>query len=207
MGRPHQFAARAASRSARVTCGPVPGRFAQPADRRSAVSCHPPPRSNAAMLPSSSRPVNPWFVLDSTPSSSRRFAMLTIHALPDGRRRPILIMAFSGWNDAAEAATTAARYLATAFRAEKFAEIDPEEFYHFGLSRPYVRFKAGSETDREIVWPVTEFSIAQVPDLARDLIVGVAAEPDRKSTRLNSSHLVISYAVFCLKKKNYAIYL
>src|SRR5256885_8175626 len=28
------------------------------------------------------------------------------------------------------------------------------------------------------------------------------ATPDRKSTRLNSSHLVISYAVFCLKKKN-----
>src|SRR5256885_10274775 len=27
------------------------------------------------------------------------------------------------------------------------------------------------------------------------------AAPDRKSTRLNSSHLVISYAVFCLKKK------
>src|SRR5256885_13172447 len=27
-------------------------------------------------------------------------------------------------------------------------------------------------------------------------------EADRKSTRLNSSHLVISYAVFCLKKKN-----
>ena len=26
--------------------------------------------------------------------------------------------------------------------------------------------------------------------------------PDRKSTRLNSSHVVISYAVFCLKKKN-----
>src|SRR5256885_12633462 len=29
-----------------------------------------------------------------------------------------------------------------------------------------------------------------------------AAAQDRKSTRLNSSHLVISYAVFCLKKKN-----
>src|SRR5438034_7166834 len=28
------------------------------------------------------------------------------------------------------------------------------------------------------------------------------AGPDRKSTRLNSSHTVISYAVFCLKKKN-----
>src|SRR5256885_13237555 len=30
----------------------------------------------------------------------------------------------------------------------------------------------------------------------------VQHERDRKSTRLNSSHLVISYAVFCLKKKN-----
>src|SRR5256885_9962968 len=38
------------------------------------------------------------------------------------------------------------------------------------------------------------------------LVPGAAAQPkpvvvDRKSTRLNSSHLVISYAVFCLKKK------
>src|SRR5256885_9430062 len=35
-----------------------------------------------------------------------------------------------------------------------------------------------------------------------DLVVEVADVADRKSTRLNSSHLVISYAVFCLKKKN-----
>src|SRR5256885_7410597 len=33
-------------------------------------------------------------------------------------------------------------------------------------------------------------------------IVGIRDGADRKSTRLNSSHLVISYAVFCLKKKN-----
>src|SRR2546426_3599707 len=31
--------------------------------------------------------------------------------------------------------------------------------------------------------------------------IGRGWQPDRKSTRLNSSHLVISYAVFCLKKK------
>src|SRR5207244_8518096 len=30
----------------------------------------------------------------------------------------------------------------------------------------------------------------------------ICAPPDRKSTRLNSSHQIISYAVFCLKKKN-----
>src|SRR6267143_346558 len=66
-------------------------------------------------------------------------SVLTIHAVPSGLRRPILITAFSGWNDAAESATTAARYLATSFDGRKFAEIDPEEFYHFGLSRPTVR--------------------------------------------------------------------
>src|SRR5438132_14047817 len=32
---------------------------------------------------------------------------------------------------------------------------------------------------------------------------GVKTQGDRKSTRLNSSHTVISYAVFCLKKKNH----
>jgi predicted ATP-grasp superfamily ATP-dependent carboligase len=105
---------------------------------------------------------------------------LKIHELPRNLRRPILIMAFAGWNDAAESATTAARYLAASFHAEKVAEIDPEEFYHFGLSRPYVRFKSGSETEREVLWPVTEFSLAQGGDLPRDLIVGVAPEPHLK---------------------------
>ena len=32
-------------------------------------------------------------------------------------------------------------------------------------------------------------------------VVKLTTEPDRKSTRLNSSHQIISYAVFCLKKK------
>ncbi len=102
---------------------------------------------------------------------------LTVHVPPEGLRRPLVILAFTGWNDAAEAATTAARYLATAFRAEKFAEIDPEEFYHFGLSRPTVRFKSGSETERELVWPATEFSLVQSRDLGRDIVIGVAPEP------------------------------
>ena len=49
----------------------------------------------------------------------------------------------------------------------------------------------------------------RVVDILETLADGVAADEiledfpeDRKSTRLNSSHLVISYAVFCLKKKN-----
>ncbi len=105
---------------------------------------------------------------------------LTIGGLPENLRWPILIMAFAGWNDAADAATTAARFLAQAWLAEKFAAIDPEEFYHFGLTRPHVRFKSGSESEREIIWPATEFSIARAPELARDVIFGVAIEPHLK---------------------------
>src|SRR2546426_9363532 len=41
---------------------------------------------------------------------------------------------------------------------------------------------------------------ARRPDLHRAGAPGLGPQ-DRKSTRLNSSHLVISYAVFCLKKK------
>ncbi|HEX7213555.1 MAG TPA: PAC2 family protein, partial [Methylomirabilota bacterium] len=106
--------------------------------------------------------------------------VLTIHEEPAGLRRPIIIMAFSGWNDAAESATTAARYLSQLWSSRPFASIEPEDFYHFGLSRPYVRFKPGSRTEREIVWPATDFSLAQPAELDRDVIVGVAIEPHLK---------------------------
>src|SRR5690242_21329439 len=44
-------------------------------------------------------------------------------------------------------------------------------------------------------------------DYRRQVLVArdIAAQIDRKSTRLNSSHMSISYAVFCLKKKKYLI--
>src|SRR5260221_7474683 len=48
-------------------------------------------------------------------------------------------------------------------------------------------------------------AITQDPDLLADLADSLHAMVDRKSTRLNSSHTVISYAVFCLKKKNQPI--
>src|SRR5256885_7749385 len=46
----------------------------------------------------------------------------------------------------------------------------------------------------------TTFRIS-LSSAAREWVCAWACAPDRKSTRLNSSHLVISYAVFCLKKK------
>src|SRR5258705_961827 len=47
-----------------------------------------------------------------------------------------------------------------------------------------------------------EGSVPVVQQKARLLTAGEGFDEDRKSTRLNSSHLGISYAVFCLKKKN-----
>jgi len=105
---------------------------------------------------------------------------LTLHEEPGELRRPIIIVAFSGWNDAAESATTAARYLSQLWSSRPLASIEPEEFYHFGLSRPYVRFKPGSRQEREIVWPATEFSVAQPSQLERDIVVGIAIEPHLK---------------------------
>src|ERR1039458_9943980 len=49
--------------------------------------------------------------------------------------------------------------------------------------------------------PPFYFSI-RVPEEGNYRVTVTLGDPDRKSTRLNSSHLGISYAVFCLKKKN-----
>src|SRR5256885_13934529 len=58
---------------------------------------------------------------------------------------------------------------------------------------------------RRVLRPAARLRAAEEPAggcaLRRGLRPGGQGEGDRKSTRLNSSHLVISYAVFCLKKK------
>src|SRR5436853_5519781 len=53
---------------------------------------------------------------------------------------------------------------------------------------------------RSLMWPLcSDPSRLPAPRISRSL--SAIWNPDRKSTRLNSSHLGISYAVFCLKKK------
>src|SRR5262249_28803528 len=99
---------------------------------------------------------------------------------PGRLRRPIMIMAFSGWNDAAESATTAARYLGQLWPSHQFATIDPEDFYHFGLTRPLVRFREGPPPGRGVTGPATEFPPPQPAALDSALVVGVASEPHLK---------------------------
>jgi proteasome assembly chaperone (PAC2) family protein len=102
---------------------------------------------------------------------------LIIEQLPT-LRQPILILAFSGWNDAGEAATSAAQFLCSRLDAEKFASLNPEEFYNFAELRPRVRLVKGLQ--REIVWPANEFFYVQDPSLVQDLVIGVGIEPHLK---------------------------
>lgn len=91
--------------------------------------------------------------------------------------RPILLLAFKGWNDAGTAATFAARFLSQRFAARKFASLDPETFYNFVEQRPTVRLRNG---EREISWPTNEFSYARDPGLIQDVIIGLGVEPHLK---------------------------
>jgi proteasome assembly chaperone (PAC2) family protein len=103
-------------------------------------------------------------------------AHLSYHDSPRGLRRPVLLLAFAGWNDAAESATNACRFLRQAWEGQPLATLDSEEFYHYGLQRPQVRFKPGT-TEREITWPDTEFSLCRPPGLKRDVLIGIGIEP------------------------------
>ncbi|HJS94889.1 MAG TPA: PAC2 family protein [Solirubrobacteraceae bacterium] len=97
---------------------------------------------------------------------------------PDGLRAPALICAFKGWNDAADAASSAITFVAGALGAQRFATIDPEEFYDFQSTRPQVKLTDGHA--RRIEWPDVELFEARVPRAPRDLVLLVGHEPSMK---------------------------
>jgi proteasome assembly chaperone (PAC2) family protein len=91
-------------------------------------------------------------------------------------KEPVLIAAFRGWNDGGQGASLAAGYLAKAWRADRFAEIDPENFYDFQATRPHVALEEG--LTRRIDWPENAFYHARVPGLDRDAVVLLGVEPN-----------------------------
>jgi proteasome assembly chaperone (PAC2) family protein len=88
-------------------------------------------------------------------------------------RRPHVVAAFTGWNDAADAASTSLRTLIERLGAAPLAEIDPEEFTDFATIRPHVRLTDG--TTRSIVWPTV--SLWSVTSNDQDLILVLGPEP------------------------------
>ena len=93
-------------------------------------------------------------------------------------RSPVLIVAFEGWNDAGDAASTTAHHLIDRWNGELFADIDPEEFFDFTAMRPTVEIVDG--LDRELCWPDTSFYAARLADAPFDAIIMLGVEPQMR---------------------------
>jgi len=94
-----------------------------------------------------------------------------------------LIVAFEGWNDAAESASGAVKFICEQIKADVVASVDPEDYYDFQFTRPTVSYDA--DGGRILDWPGTEMcipsaeAIADNPGIAK-LSVLVGTEPARR---------------------------
>ncbi|MQY31424.1 PAC2 family protein [Nocardia aurantia] len=93
-------------------------------------------------------------------------------------RDPVLVAAFEGWNDAADAASGAVEHLELIWDAEPLAELDSEDYYDYQVNRPTVRQVDG--VTREIQWPSTTLSVCSPPGSNRDVVLLHGIEPNMR---------------------------
>jgi proteasome assembly chaperone (PAC2) family protein len=89
---------------------------------------------------------------------------------------PILIAAFEGWNDAADAASSTLDRLISEWDAEVVAELDPEDYYDFQLTRPHIA--VDGDGTRLLSWPTTRVLVARPPGATRDIVLLRGVEPN-----------------------------
>ena len=90
-------------------------------------------------------------------------------------RKPVLVCAFRGWNDAAAAASTALATVDEAFDSELIASVDAEEFFDFQSTRPTIVLSEGQA--RRIEWPHNNLIAVRVPAAEHDLVLLDGTEP------------------------------
>jgi proteasome assembly chaperone (PAC2) family protein len=88
----------------------------------------------------------------------------------------VLVAAFRGWNVGGQGASLAGQFLSRAWRAERFAEIESENFFDFQATRPTVSLEDGFQ--RRIDWPENTFMHAPLPGAGRDAIIMLGVEPN-----------------------------
>ncbi|WP_431839807.1 PAC2 family protein [Gordonia hongkongensis] len=93
-------------------------------------------------------------------------------------RRPILLAAFEGWNDAGDAASSAVEHLALEWDARPLADIDSDEYYDFQVNRPTVNQIDG--VTRRIDWPTTSISYCSPRGADRDIVLVRGIEPNMR---------------------------
>lgn len=108
-------------------------------------------------------------------------------------RQPVLIVAFGGWSDAGEAASTAVSYLTEQWEGRPFAEIDPEEFFDFTSTRPEIRLDGGG--GRHIDWPANVFHACSVPGTGVDVVTLAGIEPQLRWRTFSEQVLGVARAV------------
>ena len=91
---------------------------------------------------------------------------------------PVLIAAFEGWNDAAEAASGLVEHLVDVWDARVVARVDPEDFYDYQVNRPLVGTDASGM--RRITWPRTEILVARPSGAHRDVVLLRGMEPSMR---------------------------
>jgi proteasome assembly chaperone (PAC2) family protein len=91
---------------------------------------------------------------------------------------PVVIAAFEGWNDAADAATGVIDHLMDVWNARIVGDLDPEDFYDFQVNRPRITADEGGR--RRITWPSTRILVASPPGLGRDVILIRGIEPSMR---------------------------
>ena len=100
------------------------------------------------------------------------------------RSRPALVAAFTGWNDAGDAASGALAWLASRWETTEVATLDPEPFYDFADTRPRLRLE--DDGSRSLIWPSNDLIAAtvpadEIPDGAEtELALLVGTEPQLK---------------------------
>jgi proteasome assembly chaperone (PAC2) family protein len=104
-------------------------------------------------------------------------------------RNPVVVAAFAGWNDAADAATTAVKFLIDRWKPIKFADIEAEEFYVFTETRPTISTRKG--VLRAISWPSNQFLSLITPQFERDIILYIGVEPQLKWKTFTSGYLEV----------------
>ncbi|MBW2279436.1 MAG: PAC2 family protein [Deltaproteobacteria bacterium] len=100
-----------------------------------------------------------------------------LHLYPglEDLRDPVLVLAYAGWSDGGDAATSAVRYLLGELSVSRYGYVDTEEFLDFTVVRPHARRR--SDGRRDIVWPNHEFFAARLADEPCDLVLGLGVEP------------------------------
>lgn len=91
---------------------------------------------------------------------------------------PVLISAFEGWNDAGEASSGAVKHLIDIWGAQLIAEIDPEDYYDFQVTRPTVRLLDGDQ--REIQWPTSRLYYASPRGAVSPVLLLHGIEPNMR---------------------------